>query len=176
MAKRKIYSQGEFDGACFLYSVANAVRAATGKGISRGDWERAVEGLPFRTTEFLGGLGTLALDHLPGALSVFASSFGRSLRSTVAIETLPRLIPLDLQSAVGEGKIAIASIDDGDHWVAILDVVDGIAFCACSWEVNAGKAGYQELVSPNGHTYNMSRPVAGLRLGKGPGFFLSRGQ
>jgi hypothetical protein len=174
MAKRKIYSQGEFDGSCFLYSVANAIRAVTGKGISRADWQRAIEGMPFRTTEFLGGYGTGALDRFPDALSVFAKSFARSLRSTVAVETLPKLTSVDLETGLGEGHVVIASIDAGDHWVVVLDVFDGVAFCACSWEANAGNAEYKELPTRHGHIYNMTRPVADLKLWKGPGFYLSR--
>jgi hypothetical protein len=174
MAKRKIYSQGEFDGACFLYSVANAIRAVTGKGISRADWQRAVSGMPFETTEFLDGFGTGKLDRFPDTLSVFAGSFARSLRSTVAIETLPRLTVGDITAGISSGKVAIASIDAGDHWLVILDVVDGVAFCACSWEFNSGRATYDELPTDNGHIFNLERPVADLKLWKGPGFLLHR--
>jgi hypothetical protein len=172
--KLKIYSQGELDGACFLYSVANAIRAVSGKAISRADWSRAVERLPFRVNEFLSGYGTGVLDQHPGILAAFAKSFAAGLRSTVVIEALSELSEDDLEAAIEDGGALIASVDNGEHWVAIVEIIDGMALCACSWEINNRDPAYVELGTSSGRAYNVSRPVGLLKLWKGPAFVLRR--
>ncbi|PBP64981.1 hypothetical protein PSYCIT7_013835 [Pseudomonas syringae Cit 7] len=175
MSKSKIYSQGELDGACFLYSVANAIRAVTGRAISRPDWRRAIERLPFRTHEFLSGYGTGVLDQHPDALVAFAKSFAGSLRSTVVMEPLLRLSAGEMEAALEEGKALIVSVDKGEHWVAIVEIADGLAYCACSWEINKKSPAYTERMTSSGRTYNVIKPVGALKLWKGPAFALHRG-
>jgi hypothetical protein len=38
----KIYSQGDLDGACFLYSIANAYKALTRKNVTSRAWSKAL--------------------------------------------------------------------------------------------------------------------------------------
>jgi hypothetical protein len=175
VAGLKIYSQGELDGACFLYSIANAIRAVTGRAISQKDWRRAVESLPFRTNEFLSGYGTGVLDQHPTTLIAFAKSFAKSLRSTVAVELLLKLTVGKLAPAMEDGAILIVSINSGDHWVAIVEIADGMAFCACSWEINNRDPAYAERLSASGRVYNMVKPLGTLKLWKGPAFILRGG-
>ncbi len=174
MSKSKIYSQGELDGACFLYSVANSIRAVTGRVISRRDWQRAIERLPFRTHEFLSGGGTGVLDQHPDALISFAKSFAGSLRSTVAIETLLKLSACEMEAAMDKGEALIVSIDRGEHWVSIIEIADGLAYCACSWEINERNPTYAERETSSGRAYNVIKPVGALKLWKGPAFALRR--
>jgi hypothetical protein len=44
--RRSIHSQGDLDGACFLYSAANAYTALTGRSPDLARWARAVQGVP----------------------------------------------------------------------------------------------------------------------------------
>lgn len=43
----KIYSQGDLDGACFLYSIANAYRTLSNKEISPSAWSKALKWVCF---------------------------------------------------------------------------------------------------------------------------------
>lgn len=51
---KNIYAQGDLDGACFLYSTANAYRALTGKNIGKSAWANAMRGV-FFPEDFLDG-------------------------------------------------------------------------------------------------------------------------
>ena len=44
--RRTIHSQGDLDGACFLYSAANAYTALTGRKPDLVRWARAIRGVP----------------------------------------------------------------------------------------------------------------------------------
>ena len=46
MRRRTIHSQGDLDGACFLYSAANAYTALTGRSPDLARWARAIQKVP----------------------------------------------------------------------------------------------------------------------------------
>ncbi|WP_188895701.1 hypothetical protein [Microlunatus endophyticus] len=75
----QIYVQGILDGACFLYALANAYKALTGKKVTREHWNRAVARLP-EPAEFLGGSGATRLSygeavrHIDSTLDAFSDS------------------------------------------------------------------------------------------------------
>ena len=46
MRRRTIHSQGDLDGACFLYSAANAYTALTGRSPVLARWARAIQSVP----------------------------------------------------------------------------------------------------------------------------------
>ena len=54
----KIYSQGDLNGACFLYSIANAYKALSNKDITKNAWSKAVKGVLFLEDFMDGTLGT----------------------------------------------------------------------------------------------------------------------
>lgn len=60
--RRQIYHQGILDGACFLYSLANAYKALTGNRVTRQAWDRAIAQIPEPGT-FLTGVGATQLDY-----------------------------------------------------------------------------------------------------------------
>jgi hypothetical protein len=60
--RRQIYHQGCWDGACFLYSIANAYKALTGSKVTREKWDRALEHVP-NPLGFLGGIGATRLSY-----------------------------------------------------------------------------------------------------------------
>lgn len=73
----QVYFQGVLDGACFLYSQANAYEALTGKKVTREHWNRAISRLP-DPAAFLGGSGAQqlsydeAVQHIEGTLNAFS--------------------------------------------------------------------------------------------------------
>lgn len=75
--RMQVYFQGILDGACFLYSQANAYKALTGKRVTKEHWNRAVSRLP-EPAEFLGGSGAKQLSydeavrHIEGILDAFS--------------------------------------------------------------------------------------------------------
>jgi hypothetical protein len=60
--RRQIYHQGFWDGACFLYAIANAYKALTRSKVTRQKWDRAVGLIP-NPLDFLGGVGATALSY-----------------------------------------------------------------------------------------------------------------
>lgn len=62
---RKIFAQGDLDGACFLYSIANSYVALTSKKLTCTQWKHSLRALPFKLDDYLTGKGTEALDDTP---------------------------------------------------------------------------------------------------------------
>jgi len=54
----KIYSQGDLNGACFQYAIANAYKALSKKEITKSAWSKAVNGVFFLEDFMDGQLGT----------------------------------------------------------------------------------------------------------------------
>jgi len=77
---RHIFSQGDYDGACFLYALANAYFAVTGHRPSCGAWDRGIRAVQ-HAHDFLGGcIGTT--EHfssdpqtIPAAVAIMLTSF-----------------------------------------------------------------------------------------------------
>jgi hypothetical protein len=171
MAKRKIYSQGVFDGACFLYSLANAVRSVTRQAIPEENWARSIAKLPFSTQDLLGGSGTEKLDHAPGALLLAAQMFVKELRDDVLVSEIAGA-PTAIVEALSSRRAVVAAIANGNHWVALLEVSGSDAYYACSWVLHKGTE-YSERLSPGKRTYNARKPLKKLGLWDGPAFVLS---
>ena len=60
--RRQIYHQGFWDGACFLYAIANAYKALTGSKVTREKWDRGLERVP-NPLVFLTGVGATRLSY-----------------------------------------------------------------------------------------------------------------
>ncbi|MGQ0434557.1 MAG: hypothetical protein ACT452_19390 [Microthrixaceae bacterium] len=56
----QVYFQGVLDAGCFLYALANAYKALTGKRVTREHWNQAISLLP-DPSAFLGGPGATQL-------------------------------------------------------------------------------------------------------------------
>jgi len=129
MEMKHIYSQGDYDGACFLYALANAYSAVTGQRPPCGAWDMGIRSLHY-AHDFLGGcIGTsehFSADpqNIPAAVSVMLSSFN-STGSTVQWAHLPALHELGQLAPLVDHKGVIifryqgetAHIDAIDHWV-----------------------------------------------------------
>jgi hypothetical protein len=56
--ERKLVSQGEFDGACFLYAIANAFICLANIKPTQDKWDKAIDSLPFKEDFLKGKVGT----------------------------------------------------------------------------------------------------------------------
>lgn len=168
MAQREIYSQGSLDGSCFLYSWANAVRSVTCNPLPEDSWARGIADLPFSTRDFLGGAGTGKLDDSPGALLIAARMFVEGFRCEVSVSEISGSLAAIVE-ALSSRKAVVAAIDDGDHWVALLEVSGGYAYYACSWKLHNSDR-YSEKLSPGKLLYNERCTVKELGLWDGPAF------
>jgi hypothetical protein len=168
MAKRKIYSQGVFDGACFLYSLANAVRSVTRQAIPEEDWAHSIARLPFSTKDLLGGSGTEKLDDTPGALLIASRMFVEGLRDDIAVSEISGA-PTAIAETLSSRRAVVAAVDNGSHWVAVLEVSGSYAYYACSWVLHENTE-YSEGLSPGKLTYNVRKPFQKLRLWDGSAF------
>lgn len=170
-----IYSQGSFDGACFFYSLANAARCVTGKAIPDKAWRRAILESPFRTEDFLGGKGTARLDGSAIALTLAGQVFLDNLGAELSFRLYERSISsTEVAEAAQEGRVIITAIDDGKHWVPIVDSEREEACIACSLALHDWGVQYDERISPNKRVFNLARNFDGLRIWGGPSFVVSR--
>lgn len=144
---RHIFSQGDYDGACFLYAVANAYAAVTGQRPPCDAWDQGIRALK-HAHDFLGGcIGTTehfsATPHdIPTAVSIMLKAFN-NLGPRVQWAHLPALDTLEqLASYVDERAVVIfhyqgktAQIDAIDHWVcAVASTMKPLALhLACSY-------------------------------------------
>lgn len=172
--KRVIYSQGFFDGACFFYSLANAARCVSGKAIPERAWRRAILESPFRTEDFLSGGGTARLDSSAIALTLAGQVFLNDLGTELSFCLFERDISsAQIAEAAHKGCVIITAIDDGKHWVPIVDANNDEACIACSLALHDWGVEYDERISPNNRVFNLARNFDGLRIWAGPSFIVS---
>lgn len=169
---KHIYSQGDYDGACFLYALANAYSAVTGKKPPCSAWDNGIRTLKY-AHDFLGGcIGTTEHfssdpQNIPAAVTIMLSSFNSASPSVrwVQLPTVDKVSHLatlvDRDGVVifhYQGETThVASID---HWVC------GVAattrplrlHLACSYRKTQddGKDGgrYRELYHPGVKRYS----------------------
>lgn len=126
---KHIFSQGDYDGACFLYALANAYSAVTGKRPPCGAWDEGIRSLTY-AHDFLGGcIGTTEHfssdpQNIPAAVAIMLTSFnstGPSVRwaHLPLVHEASQLAPhVDRRGVVifrYQGETAhVAQID---HWV-----------------------------------------------------------
>ncbi len=164
---RTIHTQGDLDGACFLYATANAYTALTGRSPSLARWSRALRQIP-HTLDFLDPCaGTTR--HYEGRPDLLADTLQTLLRELAGDGPAPSftwhgevtdvagLTPLIDRDAVVlfryTGSVHFGR--DLDHWVCGVaeDPADaGRVYAACSTryaDVLQGSPGpYQELHHP----------------------------
>lgn len=173
--KRVIYSQGYFDGACFFYSLANAARCVTGKAVPEKAWHRAIRESPFRIEDFLSGDGTTRLDGSAIALTLAGQMFLDELGVELHLGLLEGAIsPSVVAESAGKDQVIITAIDDGSHWVPIVDSMEGEACIACSLALHDWSVQYYEQISQNKRVFNVARSFRGLKIWSGPSFMVSR--
>lgn len=174
--KRKILAQGDRDGACFLYSIANAAYALTDKVIIKSIWKKGIRALPFDLRDYLAGSGTEKLDSNQHYLEGFCQNFIETLGVNAQITWHEDLKSIgELKNILSPYNVFIMAVDDDAHWVAIVDTDDKDAvFIACSAEALNGTYPYNEEISSRYHrAYNKKATFAELGAGKGYGLLIS---
>lgn len=180
MKKRKILSQGDRDGACFLYAIANAVGALRIKGTGQttpAKWRKAVRSTPFDLVEFLAGRGTANIDGKPDLLEGFCREFLSALgHSGLKVDWMEGVRQQsELAKVVSHDRVFLMSVNNDAHWLTVVDTDETHGFLACSAEALDGTGEYAEGESPRERrTYNMRATMRELKVGKGCGLLISR--
>ena len=163
---RKILAQGDLDGACYLYSIANSYAALTCKQLTGTQWKRSLRASPFKLDDYLCGQGTEALDDTQDYLEGLCRNFlGRIPNTQFEVTRREDVSPRLLRAALTEKQVAIVAINDGDHWVSIVDADKKQFYVACSAVALASKTPYIEERSPNfQRAFNMASSFDDLRI------------
>lgn len=174
--KRKILAQGDRDGACFLYSIANAVGALACKSLDQDEWLEGVRALPFDMRDYLAGRGTENLDTNQHYLEGFCHNFLVALGVKAKITWHKGIkSTVELKNILSPYNVFIMEVDKKAHWIAIVDTDEKDAvFIACSAEALNGTYPYIEEISSRYHrAYNKQSKFTELRAGKGCGLLIS---
>ncbi|HEX5392774.1 MAG TPA: hypothetical protein VFW68_05830 [Rhodocyclaceae bacterium] len=175
--KRTIYTQGDLDGACFLYCLANSYVALTGKGMTSAQWRKSLKSVPFRLDDFLSGdLGTGYLNddfnYLEGLCHNFLQGAGNAERFEVTSKK-QNLTLRSLKASISDEQVAIIAIEKGNHWVSVVDADKDRFYIACSAEALNAKHKYAESVSPNHHRhFNRTASFAEFEIYKDSGLLV----
>lgn len=180
--KRNILAQGDRDGACFLYSIANAVGALTKGAITQAQWKNWIQSSPFCMNDFIKGDGTKKIDskhhHLGGLCSDLFDTLMKSskkMNGCFEVEWINGLNSIKKLGAVlSPSKVLIMGINNDEHWVTIVDVDGKDVFISCSAEALNGVSEYFEKKSPKlNRFYNKKTTFHDLEAGEGYGLLIS---
>ena len=160
---RKILSQGELDGACFLYSIANAAAILTEKSM-RKKWKPFINTLPFKTDQFLNGDGTKSLNDNQHLFETIANEFFKTSKIDATCESKIIKTHKELREEITGTSIAIACINDGEHWLTICEVDSKYAYTACSSALIDSPSNYLEKPSEKlKRIYNRQISLANIK-------------
>jgi len=127
--RRKIHTQGDLDGACFLYSLANAYTALTGERPELGRWDEAISKLKWPIDFQKACVGTT--DHYkkkPAQTAQDAKLVLSTITATnvaLAVSACSDTKTLDgVASLIDSSSVAILwyqgntkHVQNGNHWV-----------------------------------------------------------
>ncbi|MFQ2387905.1 hypothetical protein ACK32P_07475 [Aeromonas dhakensis] len=160
--ERKIKSQGDFDGACFLYSIANAVISLNGT-VTPESWSGAIHSLPKPQSFLRQDIGTQAFDDDGGKLEIVAQNFLNSLSNYKFKVKLHQANRNGIQSLIDNNSVVI--IGNPEHWFVVTEVYNDIAFIACSDALNfLGEKYLEEFSTKFGHISNLKVNLSELRV------------
>lgn len=165
---RFIRSQGDLDGACLLYSLANAAQSLTGRQVQVAEWSAMIQSLP-STRDFLDNTaGSCASDDSKVAQAKLA-------RNALGILSPTQPLTVETKEKLRDGSLALAKPEEGNvlvcanqqHWFCIVDSDDQFAYVACSWVWQLDPANYTEQVSPRlQRVFNDAVPIKELEFFK----------
>lgn len=163
---RRIFAQGDLDGACYLYSIANSYAALTFKQLTGTQWKHSLRALPFKLDDYLSGQGTEALDDTPDYFEGLCRNFlGRIRNTRFEVARSEKVSSSSLRAALTEKQVAIVAINNGEHWVSIVDADQQQFYLACSAVALASKTPYKEERSPNfKRAFNKTSSFDDLRI------------
>lgn len=159
---RKIKSQGDFDGACFLYSIANAVISLNGT-VTPENWSSAIHSLPKPQSFLRQDIGTLAFDDDGEKLEIIAQKFLNNLSGDKFKVKFHRANRKSIQPLIDDGSVVI--ISDPEHWFVVTEVDGDTAFISCSDALNSlGNRYLEKLSTKFGHISNKKIKLSKLRV------------
>jgi len=169
--RRFIKSQGDLDGACFLYTVVNAAQTLTNRAIRKKEWRLLVESSA-TPLAFLNGSGTALIDErerlLQEIISTSLELIGCPTR--VAVQYIE-----NGKFPKGIGIESVLILDDGNHWYCIVEANKERVYAACSAEWQSSPNKYKEDTSPrNRKIYNRTILCSELTYFRGRAFLVSR--
>jgi hypothetical protein len=177
--RRKLMSQGDFDSACFLYAIANASIALTGKRVTYAKWNDALNSISHHKAFRLAGTGTGADPWKDDfhALWPVAKNFVRSINSDLDLRLEEGVDRSNIWELITEKSVVVVS--NPAHWFAAVDWDNGHFFIACSAVLNSAlvnnkKISYTEARSPLfRRPYNDRKLESDLRVFRRACFVLS---
>lgn len=152
---RRVLSQGEYDGACFLYSAANAYRTLTRRKPTQRRWNEALKWIPF-ASDFITDNGTLRYDDNMAlykfALERIFREFGGT-KVSFKITPYPNLTsPSKLIDLIKKDSVVVLNVDS-EHWIVCVEVNQNNVLVACSDQLRIMRAKYAEYVSDSFRRY-----------------------
>ncbi len=141
---RRIYSQGIFDGACFLYAIANAYTALTGRNVTTASWSKAIQHVPYLSDFLSGAVGTDRYRNDPDLLGFAVERMLGVLARGVhcRVEHREDSTLEGIAACISKKSVALFCINHStrqqpifDHWVCGVGVApEPLAIkIACSW-------------------------------------------
>lgn len=176
MTKNFIRTQGDLDGACFLYALANATQAITNLQITTTAWSAMVAELS-NPMDFLDqGCGTRHSDGDVFKQENLANRLLKGLSPRGAL-TAKNLSPLNKHCAFDEiitNRSALV-LGSPQHWYCIVDFDSDNLYIACSWSLHEQGHQYKERKSRRlGRTYNRVDSRERLRVFQSRGFMVAK--
>lgn len=146
MPKPQICPQGEFDGACFLYSIVNAYKTLSGKRPTLKMWDKAIRTIPFKE-KFITNDGTLFYDDnmelYKFTISKILTGFSKK-NDGFLLEAYPHIENTKkLNNLIDENSVLIFCVD-GDHWVVGVEVDKNYIYLADSYKYFSDAGSYHE--------------------------------
>lgn len=176
IVNRKILAQGDRDGACYLYAIANSVQSLSNKPVSQAQWGNCIGKLPYKLDDFLAGRGTEKLDNNTIYFETICNEFFIKMNFDAEVHSLFDIVSsADLQSRCELNSVILATIYGGAHWVSIVDVNGDNIYMACSAVALSGKTPYREDRSPRlNRLFNLKIKFDELALWRGYGLLISQ--
>ena len=134
--KKKYLTQGDLDGACFLYSIANSVVALSGRKPTVKQWSKALKYIPFSTDFIDGDVGTVNYDE---NVSLYKFAIEQSITeyspsNDYEVKIYPQVSSIkEVDGLISDSSVVILNIS-GDHWVCVVsvDIENNRLLTACS--------------------------------------------
>ncbi len=165
--KRLIKAQGDLDGACFLYTLVNAVNCLRGRAIPAGAWQRLV-GAIYDPRDFLSGdVGTDRIDQYPDLIAKVIGDYVSLLDRSNAyrVERISDLDPRNMLTGRSLSRNNVLVVATQEHWFAVVDVDQDEALTACSAEYLISPGRYIEEDSTRlQRRYNSRKSINALVL------------
>jgi hypothetical protein len=149
--------QGDLDGACFLYSIANCVVALTQRKPSVNQWSNALEYIPFAHDFIDGKVGIKNYDErselyrfsVEQALSEYSPKRNFLVRVHPELERIGDVAPL-----VKSNSVVILNIN-AEHWICVVDVdVPRATLLSVCSDLGDRVNRYKEVECQFGRAYN----------------------